>query len=71
MTRSRAPFSAAVRLYNSSNIRFRNVHVNAESGLGICDTNGCGTYLRASKFPLTAKRIGNFRVQALLAWSRS
>jgi len=22
-----------------------------ESGLGTCDTNGCGTYLRASKFP--------------------
>jgi sugar lactone lactonase YvrE len=28
------------------------VHVNAESGLGTCDANGCGTYLRASKFPM-------------------
>ncbi len=51
VTRSRAPFPAAVRLYNSSNIHFRNVHVNAESGYGICDANGCGTFLRVSKFP--------------------
>ena len=32
VTRSRAPFPAAVRLYHSSDIHFRNVHVNAESG---------------------------------------
>ncbi len=51
VTRSRAPFPAAVRLYNSGNIHFRNVHVNAESGYGICDDNGCGTFLRLSKFP--------------------
>jgi sugar lactone lactonase YvrE len=51
VTRSRAPFSSAVRLYNSENIHFRNVHVNAESGYAICDRNGCGTFLRVSKFP--------------------
>jgi hypothetical protein len=51
VTRTRAPFAAAVRLYNSSDIHFRNVHVNAESGYGICDENGCGTFLRVSKFP--------------------
>lgn len=51
VTRSRAPFPAAVRLYQSSEIHFRNVHVNAESGYGVCDTNGCGTFLRLSKFP--------------------
>ncbi len=51
VTRSRAPFPAAVRIYRSSNIHFRNVHVNAESGYGICDDNGCGTFLRLSKFP--------------------
>ncbi len=51
VTRTRAPFPAAVRLYNSSGIHFRNVHVNAESGYGICDANGCGTFLRVSKFP--------------------
>ncbi|HVN92348.1 MAG TPA: glycosyl hydrolase family 28-related protein [Terracidiphilus sp.] len=51
VTRSRAPFAAAVRLYHSSDIHFRNVHVNAESGYPICDENGCGTFLRVSKFP--------------------
>jgi sugar lactone lactonase YvrE len=51
VTRSRAPFPAAVRLYNSSDIHFRNVHVNAESGYSICDENGCSTYLRVSKYP--------------------
>jgi hypothetical protein len=51
VTRSRAPFPVAVRLYHSADIRFRNVHVNAESGYSVCDENGCGTFLRASKFP--------------------
>lgn len=51
VTRSRAPYAAAVRLYNSSGIRFRNVHVNAESGYAFCDAEGCGTFLRASKYP--------------------
>ncbi|HEY1986962.1 MAG TPA: glycosyl hydrolase family 28-related protein [Terracidiphilus sp.] len=51
VTRSRAPFPAAVRIYRSSDIHFRNVHVNAESGYGTCDANGCGTFLRLSKFP--------------------
>jgi Pectate lyase superfamily protein/SMP-30/Gluconolactonase/LRE-like region len=51
VTRSKAPFPAAVRMYQSSDIHFRNVHVNAESGYGVCDANGCGTFLRLSKFP--------------------
>ncbi len=51
VTRSRAPYPAAVRLYNSSDIHFRNVLVNAESGYAICDANGCGTFLRVSKYP--------------------
>ena len=51
VTRSRAPFPAAVRLYHSSDIHFRNVHVNGESGLATCDQNGCGTFLRVTKFP--------------------
>lgn len=51
VTRSRAPFSAAVRIYRSSDIHFRNMNVNAESGYSICDANGCGTFLRVSKFP--------------------
>jgi hypothetical protein len=51
VTRSRAPFRAAARLYQCSDIRFRNVHVNAEAGYPICDQNGCATFLRASKYP--------------------
>jgi hypothetical protein len=51
VTRSRAPYPTAVRLYHCSDIHFRNVHVNAESGFATCDANGCGTFLRASKFP--------------------
>jgi hypothetical protein len=51
VTRSRTPFAAAVRLYHCADIHFRNVHVNAESGFATCDQNGCGTYLRASKYP--------------------
>jgi len=51
VTRSRAPFPAAVRLYHSADIHFRNVHVNAESGYAICDDDGCGTFLRVSKYP--------------------
>ena len=51
MTRSYAPARSAVKLFNSSDIRFRNVHVNAESGYASCDDEGCGTFLRASKYP--------------------
>lgn len=51
VTRSRMPYPAAVRLYHSTGIHFRNVHVNAESGFSTCDENGCGTYLRVSKYP--------------------
>ncbi len=51
VTRNPRPVDTAVRIFNSSGIHFRNVHVNAESGLATCDANGCGTYLRASKFP--------------------
>jgi len=51
VTRSLQPAPAAVTLYGSTDIRFRNLHVNAESGFSTCDANGCGTYLRASKYP--------------------
>jgi SMP-30/Gluconolactonase/LRE-like region len=51
VTRTRAPFPSAVRIYNSESIHFRNLHVNAESGYATCDDNGCGTFLRVSKFP--------------------
>ena len=51
VTRNVKPALTAVKLYNDADIRFRNVHVNAESGLGTCDALGCATYLRASRFP--------------------
>src|SRR5690606_7586636 len=51
VTRSYHPAKSAVKLYNSSDIRFRNVHVNAESGFASCEEEGCGTFLRASKYP--------------------
>ncbi len=51
VTRSLQVAPAAVTLYGSTGIRFRNVHVNAESGFATCDAEGCGTYLRASKYP--------------------
>ena len=51
VTRSLKPAPTAVKLFNSENIRFRNMSTNAESGYATCDANGCGTYLRASKFP--------------------
>lgn len=51
VTRTRKPAPAAVTLYNSQDIRFRNVHVNGESGIGTCDENGCATFLRLTKFP--------------------
>lgn len=51
VTRSLKPATTAVKLFNVDNIRFRNMSSNSESGFATCDANGCGTYLRASKFP--------------------
>ena len=51
VTRTFHPAVSAVKLTNTSDVRFRNVHINAESGFATCDANGCGTYLRVSKFP--------------------
>lgn len=51
VTRSIKPMPAAALITNSSDIRFRNVHVNGESGFATCDDNGCTTFLRASKYP--------------------
>ena len=51
VTRSIKPAPTAVKIANSSDIRFRNVAVNAESGFPTCDENGCTAYLRASKYP--------------------
>ncbi|WP_457354893.1 glycosyl hydrolase family 28-related protein [Sphingomonas sp. UYP23] len=51
VTRTFHPAVSAVKLTNALDIRFRNVHINAESGIASCQADGCGTYLRVSKFP--------------------
>jgi Pectate lyase superfamily protein/SMP-30/Gluconolactonase/LRE-like region len=51
VTRTAKPMETAVRLFGSNALRFQNVHINAESGFASCDTKGCGTFERASKFP--------------------
>src|SRR5690606_14293186 len=39
------------RVYNSSDIRIRNIRVNSEHGYGVIDANGPGTFLRVGKYP--------------------
>jgi len=51
VTRTRKPAAAAIKVYNSRDIRFRNVAVNGESGFPTCDENGCATFLRLTKYP--------------------
>jgi hypothetical protein len=51
VVRSHASFPAAIRLYHSSDLHFRNVHINGESGFSVCDDKGCGTFLRAGRYP--------------------
>lgn len=51
VTRTQVPAPTAARITNSHNIRFRNVHVNAESGYTACEGDACITYLRANKYP--------------------
>jgi hypothetical protein len=51
VTRTLLPARTAAKITNSRAIRFRNVHVNAESGYTSCDGDDCITYLRANKFP--------------------
>ena len=51
VTRTLGPAPAAARLYDVHDVRFRNVHVNAESGFATCDGDDCATFLRANKYP--------------------
>lgn len=51
VTRTYHPARSAIKIYNSTDIRFHNLHSNAESGAALCSDDACGTYLRASKFP--------------------
>lgn len=51
VTRSLRPFPYAIRISESSNIRFRNVHVDANSSAGYCLPSGeCTQIVRASKY---------------------
>lgn len=51
VTRTIKPAATAVRLFDSSDLHFRNMTTNGESGYATCDANGCATYLRAGKYP--------------------
>jgi sugar lactone lactonase YvrE len=49
VVRSYHPFPYAIRLYDSHDIRFRNVHVDSNSAMTQCDESGCRQYTRSSK----------------------
>ena len=60
-TASPAPSSrprVAVRLEHVAGIRFRNVHVNAESGFATCDAIGCATYPARQQVPVRERDRG-------------
>jgi len=49
VVRSYSPFPYAVRIYDSQDIRFRNVHVDSNSAMSQCDESGCRQQTRSSK----------------------
>jgi hypothetical protein len=51
VVRSYHPVPYAIRIYDSSNIRFRNIHVDNNSAASQCDESGCRQYTRSSKVP--------------------
>jgi sugar lactone lactonase YvrE len=52
VTHMEYPFPYAVRVADSENIRFRNVHVDANSSIGLCDGDGvCRQAVRSNKVP--------------------
>jgi hypothetical protein len=52
VTHMEKPFPYAVRVADSTNIRFRNVHVDANSSIGLCDAAGvCRQAVRSNKVP--------------------
>jgi sugar lactone lactonase YvrE len=51
VVRSLRPFPYAIRITDSSNIRFRNIHVDSNSSMAYCpETGECRQYVRSSKF---------------------
>jgi hypothetical protein len=52
VTHMEKPFPYAVRVAGSNNIHFRNVHVDANSSIGLCDASGaCRQAVRSNKVP--------------------
>jgi hypothetical protein len=52
VTHMEEPFPYAVRVSDSTNIHFRNVHVDANSSIGLCDGSGtCRQLVRSNKVP--------------------
>ena len=50
VVRSNNPFPYAIRMSHSSDIRFRNIHVDNNSSMGMCDGNGnCRQIVRSGK----------------------
>jgi hypothetical protein len=52
VTHMEKPFPYAIRVADSNNIHFRNVHVDANSSIGLCDATGdCRQAVRSNKVP--------------------
>ncbi len=52
VTHMEMPFPYAVRIADSTHIHFRNVHVDANSSIGLCDSSGkCRQAVRSNKVP--------------------
>jgi polygalacturonase len=52
VTHMEQPFPYAVRVADSNNIHFRNVHIDANSSIGLCDVSGrCRQAVRSNKVP--------------------
>jgi sugar lactone lactonase YvrE len=52
VTHMEKPFPYAVRVADSTNIRFRNAHVDANSSIALCDASGaCRQAVRSNKVP--------------------
>jgi hypothetical protein len=52
VTHMEQPFAYAVRIADSNNIHFRNVHIDANSSIGLCDASGlCRQAVRSNKVP--------------------
>jgi sugar lactone lactonase YvrE len=49
VVRSYHPVLYAIRVFESSDIRFRNIHVDSNSAMALCDESGCRQYTRSSK----------------------